>query len=268
MAMNEKGLAIVADMGYKEKNPRFRGMMNVDLLRIVVEKCADAAEAVELLRMFHRKKVYAGGKFGTHWMIADRTGAGVRIYQYIDHFVEKRSRKGFLVMREDARGRLVTKVLSQNRGKITAGLVNQLSRRRPIFNPGWNVSAYTAVIPAKRPDLFSYAWFAVNNVRKTLYVPLYMGVTATPRILLDGTLYRLSSSQKFGAELFKKCKGLGVNLERFEQETDADRADTEVAARVALRRRGENAARKVLTDGCLRFAKRAERLLKLVGGKG
>ncbi len=268
MALNEKGLAIVADMGYKEKNPRFRGMMNGDILRIVVETCANVEEATALLRGFHEEKVYAGGKFGTHWMIADRTGAGVRIYQYIDSFVEKRSRRGFLVMREDARGRLVTKVLSQNRGKITAGVMNRLSRRRPVFSPSWNVSAYTALIPPKRPDLFSYAWFAVCNVRKTLYVPLYMGVTATPKILFDGTLYRLSSNQKFGADLFRKCKGLGVNLERFEQETEADRADTEVAAGVALRRRGENAARKVLTDGCLRFAKRAERLLKLLGGKG
>ncbi len=265
MALNEKGLAIVADMGYKEKNPRFRGMMNGDILRIVVETCADAEEAVALLRKFHEEKVYAGGKFGTHWMLADRTGAGARVYQYTDSFIEKISRSGFLVMRDkDARGRLVMKALRQNRGGITAGLMNQLSRRRPIFNPGWNVSAYTAVIPPKRPDLFSYAWFAVCNVRKTLYVPLYMSVTATPKILFDGTLYRLSGSQKFGVDLFRKSKALGVNLERFEQETDADRADMEVAAGVALRRQGERAARKVLTEGCLRFAKRAERLLRLI----
>ncbi len=268
MALNEKGLAIVPDQGYKEPNPRYRGML-AGLARIVIERCADVEEAIGLLRKLHEDRVVAGGQWGVHWMLADRTGAGARVYQYTDSFVEKTSRSGFLVMRDkDARGRLVMKALRENRGGITAGLMNQLSRRRPIFNPGWNVSAYTAVIPAKRPDLFSYAWFAVNNVRKTLYVPLYMGVTATPKILFDGTLYRLSGSQKFGADLFRKSKGLGVNLERLEQEMDADRADMEIAAGVALRRQSEQAARKVLTEGCLRFAKRAERLLKLLGGKG
>lgn len=264
MALNENGLAVAADVGAKDPHPRRRGMMNTDLMRIIVERSGDADEALDLLREFHRDKVYAGGKVKTNWMLADRRGNGVRIYQSRDQLLVKTSAGGFLVMRDaDPRGRLVKRVLSRHRGKVTSRLLNQLSRQEPVLNRH-NISAFTAVIPPGQTDLFGYAHFAVNHAGKTLYVPLYMGVTAVPRILVDGTLFRLSNEHPFGEDLFRRCKKQDADLEEFEEEMDLDRAHMERVARQVLRRQGKRAARQVLTQGCLRFARRAERILRLL----
>jgi hypothetical protein len=197
-------------------------------------------------------------------MLADRRGAGLRVYQFHEEIVTKQAANGLLVMRdEDERGDLVKKTLSRRRGRVTSGLMNWLSRQQPVLAAS-NVSAYTAVIPPRQTELFAYAWFALNSAGKVLYVPLYMGVKATPRPLVDGTLFRLSNRHPFGANLFAECSKQGVDLEAFEQEMEEDRANMEVVARQTLKREGEDAARQVLTDGCLRFARRVERVLRLL----
>jgi hypothetical protein len=165
---------------------------------------------------------------------------------------------------DDARGTHVMGALSRQRGRITGTLMNQVSRQSPVLAAS-NVSAYTAVIPPTQTDLFSYAWFAVNHAGKVLYVPLYMGVTATPRALVSGALFRLANAQRFGVNLFAESKQRGVNLDEFEQEMQADRANMEIVARQALRREGRASAQRVLTEGCLRFAARVERTLRLLG---
>ena len=265
MALNEKGLAIVADQGHPDPHPRQLGMMNSDVMRIIVEQAADVKEAMEILREIHADRAYAGGKISTYWMLADRCGAGLRVYHFHEEIVTKEPERGMLVMRdEDARGELVKKTLAGRRGRVSSGLMNWLSRQQPVLATS-NVSAYTAVIPPRQTELFAYAWFAVNSAGKVLYVPLYMGVKATPRPLLDGTIFRLSNRHPYGANLFAGCKEQGVDLEAFEQEMEEDRANMEAVARQALRQRGGDAARQVLTDGCLRFARQAERILRLLG---
>ena len=264
MALNEKGLAVAADTGGPDPHPRWRGMMNPEVMRVILERAADVDEGLEILREFHRDKTYAGGKIATNWMLADHRGKGLRVHQTHERLVLKRSARDFMVMRDaDARGRLVKRVLSRNRGKITWGLLNQLSRRRPVLQDT-NVSAFTAVIPDRQIDLFGWANFAVSNAGTTLYVPLYMGVTATPRVLVDGTLFALSNKQPYGRDLFAKSEKRKVDMEQLEEDMDADRACMEQAARLALRREGRRAARLVLTDGCLRLAGRAERILRLL----
>jgi hypothetical protein len=186
------------------------------------------------------------------------------VYQFHEEMITQEGVSGILVMRdEDARGELVKKTLLRERGRVTSGLMNRLSRQQPVLAAS-NISAYTAVIPPRQTGLFAYAWFAVNSAGKVLYVPLYMGVKATPRPLLDGTLFRLSNRHPYGANLFAGCKERGVDLEEFEREMEEDRANMEVVARQALRQHGEDAARQVLTDGCLRFARRVERVLRLL----
>jgi hypothetical protein len=240
-------------------------MMNTDVMRIMVERAGDLREAMEILRGIHEEKAYAGGGIATYWMLADRHGAGLRVYQTHEELVTQESIGGVLVMRdEDERGKVVKRTLIRERGRVTSGLMNRLSRQPPVLAAS-NVSAYTAVIPPRQTELFAYAWFAVNSAGKVLYVPLYMGVKATPRPLLDGTLFRLSNRHPYGANLFAGCRERGVDLEEFEREMEEDRANMEVAAREALRREGEDAARQALTEGCLRFARRVECVLRLLG---
>lgn len=264
MAVNEKGLAAVADQGHKDPQPRWRGLMNPDILRWIVEQAADVPEALALLREVQARRLYAGGDIATYWLFADRHGRGLRVYQFHDHVCRRTSRHGLLVMRDqDPRGTLVKRAVGSARDGADAGLMNQLSRRDPVL-ASTNISCFTAVIPPRQTDVFAYAWFAVNHARNTLYVPLYMGVTATPRAVVDGTLSRLSM-RPVGTPptLMDDLAAAGLDLDGIEADFEADRTVFEAAARAALTTAGRDAAKATLTAGCERLARRAEALLCL-----
>ncbi len=103
MGVNEKGLAAAADTGYEEPHPRQRGMMNPDLMRIIVERADDVDEALSWLGEFHAKQVYAGGKkVGTNWMFADAKGRAIRVYQFHQkEMVVARDEEGLMAMRDE-----------------------------------------------------------------------------------------------------------------------------------------------------------------------
>ena len=250
MGLNEKGWAVAADTGAEEPDPRFRGMMNPDLMRLILEGAVDVEEAREMIKMFHREKVYAGGKVATNWMFADAGGRALRLYQFHESLEEIGDRDGLLAMREDERGKLVMETLEGNRGEIGPALMNRLSRTEPVLQKS-NISAMTAIVPAKRVDLFGYAEFAVFNAGRTVYVPLYLGVNATPTVLVDGTLYRLSKEREIGEE-----------MEAFEAELGREREICEGRARGVLVEEGEDACRRELTNGCLRLATRVKEFLE------
>ena len=249
MGVNEKGLA--ADMGAPDPNPRFRGMMNPDLMRLILEQATDLDDAQAMVRRFHEEKAYAGAGVATNWMFADRSGRAARIVQFHESLEETQDEDGLLAMRDDDRGNLVLGTLRKADGAVTPQLMNQLSRAEPIIAES-NISAMTAVIPSSDVDLFAYAEFAVCHAGRTVYVPLYLGCSASPRSLVDGTLYRLSIGQR---------KDLGATSVDFEADLDADRQGFEREARRAMELAGREAARKVLTDGCLGTAERARRYL-------
>lgn len=245
MGLNERGLAAAADVGAADPKPRFRGMMNPDVMRLILEQAADVDQAHEMLKKLHADRAYAGGNVATNWMFADAAGRALRIYQCHESLQPEPDRDGLHVMRdEDERARIVLSVLSGARGAITPALMNRLSRTRPILCDG-NVSAMTAVIPASQVDLFGYACFAVFNAGRTVYVPLYLGAAATPRALLDGSVYRLSTPQ---------VDSFGLAAEDFESRLEAERVGMEAAARAALGDVGRNAARQALAEGCAKLA--------------
>jgi hypothetical protein len=252
MGLNEKGLAVAADTGAEEPDPRFRGMMNPDLMRLILEGAADVDEAREMIGMFHREKVYAGGKVATNWMFADARGRGLRLYQFHESLEEIGDRDGLLAMREDERGKLVMETLEENCEEIGPALMNRLSRTEPVLHKS-NISAMTAVVPAARVDLFGYAEFAVFNSGRTVYVPLYLGVNGTPKVLVDGTLYRLSKEGN---------RGIDERVEGFEAELGRERETCETRARGLLAEEGEEACRRELTAGCLRLATRVKGFLE------
>lgn len=93
-----------------------------------------------------------------------------------------------------------------------------------------------------------YAHIAVYRAADTVYVPLYLGVTATPKILADGSLSRQSMtipSEEDGRR------------QKIEDDLEEKRQDVEVAARRALGMEGESGARRILTQECLRLAEQA-----------
>ena len=252
MGLNEKGLAAAADTGARDPDPRFAGMMNPDLMRLILEQASDVDEAAAMLREFNAERIYAGGGIGTNWMFADVSGRALRVNHFHESLVETRDENGLLAMLAEARGELALNTLAEAEGETTAHTMNRLSRTPPILSDG-NISAMTAVIPDSRTDVFGYAWFAPFHAGRTVYVPLYLGVAATPRALADGTLYRLSKQLP---------PGVGAAAEPFEEELDAERAGAEAAARAALRKSGPEACRQALTSACLRLARRAEDYLR------
>ena len=270
MGVNEKGLAVAADTGYDEPHPRLQGMMNTDLMRIIFERAADVDEAVAWLEEFHAHQTYAGGsKVGTNWMFADARGKAIRVYQYHQkEMVVTRDEEGLMVMRdEDKRGIFVLKTLRVHQGKITAALHNRLSRTEPVLSSN-NASALTAVISPDHPELFTYAHVALYRAANTFYVPLYLGVTATPKVLVDGLLSRLSMSDCFAEGLFSEGKARDPEVSRFEESLEEERANIEVSARRALEIQGEEAARKILTEGCLRLAEQTRQQMELLQSEG
>ena len=254
MGLNEKGLAAAADTGSPDPNPRYRGMMNPDLMRLILEQAADVAQAHDMLEQFHAERIYAGGKVATNWMFADSSGRGMRICQFHDTLQKTHDEESLMVMREDERGNLVLSTFDHARGSISPHLLNRLSRTAPVLHKT-NISAMTAVIPSSKVDLFGYAQFAVFSAGRTVYVPLYLGAGATPRVLADGTLYRLSTTQpgEFG-----RVAG------NFEAELEVERTLVKAAARSELENSGTDAARRILTEGCLSFAQRAREYLSQV----
>jgi hypothetical protein len=250
MAVNERGLCCAADTGYPDPNPCFRGMMNPDIMRLLLEQCSDVAEALALLRELEGKRIYAGAAIGTNWMFTDAAGNGMQVCHCHGKIEVNTSDEGFQVMRPDSRGQMVLEAFRSAAGRIRPALLNQLSRRSPILVNS-NISAMTASVPAMRPDLFSRAEFAVHNAGRVVYVPLYMGITTTPKPLLDGTIYRLAETGAMPAE------GLG----EFEEGLHEQCGRLELAARDALAKRGEEAARRTLTLGCAKFAGDAVRFL-------
>lgn len=252
MGVNEKGLACAADTGARDPNPRFKGMMNPDTMRLVLEQAENVNQAHEMLKQHNADKIYAGGKIATNWMFADATGQALRVVQFHESLVPTPDRNGLHVMRDnDARGRLVTKELSDLMGKVSARTMNRLSRTAPVLHKT-NISAMTAEIPRERPDLFTCAHFAAFHAGRTIYVPVYLGATATPRPLVDGTIYRLSTP---------KADGFGAGAAAFEAELNDKRLRQEVRAKSFLAKGNEQAARRVLTEiGGELAARVAERL--------
>ncbi len=238
MGVNEKGLACAADTGARDPNPRFRGMMNPDTMRLILEQAGDVDQALEMLKQQNADNVYAGGKIATNWMFADARGRGLRVVQFHASLDVTPDRNGLHVMRDnDQRGKLVMKELSELMGKISAKTMNRLSRTSPVLHKT-NISGMTAEIPSERPDLFTCAHFTAFHAGRTVYVPVYLGATASPAPLLDGTIYRLSTS---------KADGFGSDAAAFEAELNDRRLREEVRARSVLAKGDEEAARRILT---------------------
>lgn len=251
MGLNERGLAAAADTGPSDPNPRYRGMMNPDVMRLILEQAADAHEAQALLERIHRDRAYAGGKIATNWMFADRHGRALRLCQYHERLEEAHDQDGMLVMGEDERGNVVLHALREARGDVTPALMNRLSRTPPVLADG-NISGMTAAIPSSEVELFGYAECALCHAGRTAYVPLYLGCAATPRAMVDGTLYRLSVAQR---------PDLSFAADDFESALSSERECFEAAARTAREEQGVDAAREVLTQGCLTLANRAAEYL-------
>lgn len=75
--VNDRGLAVAVNNGEPSKENREAGLTTPDILRLVAERCADAAEAVDLLREIVADRAYAHETNGSIWLAADAARAFV-----------------------------------------------------------------------------------------------------------------------------------------------------------------------------------------------
>jgi len=262
--VNERGLAIAADTGAADPHPRWQGMMNTDTMRLMLEQCSDVDEALAFLQQLQSDGVCAGGHLATNWMFADARGESLRVYQFVQRLDMKRSEGSCLVMRDaDPRCELVRGELTRERGRLTPFTMNRLARQKPVLHET-NCSSFSAVIPASQNDVFTCAYVAVSHAADTVYVPLYLGVTATPAVLVNGSLSRLSATASGGDGLETRARASGVDVGAFEARMEADRQELEVQARSVYHSHGRDAAAETLTQGCLGFARQAYDMLTAV----
>ncbi|MBN2449077.1 MAG: hypothetical protein JXR77_01730 [Lentisphaeria bacterium] len=255
--VNEHGLCVAADMGPPEPEPRFRGLMNTDILRLLLEQASGVESALGLLRDIHECGACAGGATATNWMLADPGGTALRVAQTQRQLEITEARSGILVMRDrDPRGEWVRAALERRSGDVDAALMDELGRTPPVLD-ATNVSAMTARVTPIRPDLFSSADFRLRHAPETLGLPLYLGSRCTPRAMLDGRAH---------AAVLPPPATAGGALRSFETRREEARRLLEQSAMRALGDAGEAPARRVLTEGTLRLVGQAIGFLETGGG--
>ncbi len=216
--VNEKGLAGSADVPRQWQNneqyvgpykgdlpfvqpPKYDGFMNHYVPRYIAEHCSTVDEAGETLRAFAAKGYLASGKMGTNYLFADARGKVLQIadncYEIIeenkDPILLKDGKKyegiAFTVLRRNDYG-APEDALIANYTKIPVELVNspKVSKHSAIWNFARAQSSSTFLIDPKHPDKLTTVFVTLPAYGYS--IPFLMGASATPRALMDGTVYQ------------------------------------------------------------------------------
>lgn len=216
--VNEKGLAGAADVPsqwqpnewyvepYKGetpdvKPPKYDGFMNHYVPRYLAEHCSNVDEVKAVLHSFVEKGYIASGKWGTNYLFADARGKVLQIadncYKIVEENMDPALVKGgktykgiaFTILRENDYGS-PEDALIDNYGKITVELVNspKVSKHPAVWNLPRAQSSSTFLIDPKHPDKLTTIFVTLPAYGYS--IPFLMGANATPKALMDGTVYR------------------------------------------------------------------------------
>jgi hypothetical protein len=230
MMVNEKGLAGLADTGgIDENNPTGKGIMNPYILRYIAENAETCEEAIAILTEMVEKRWYAGGDIGTHWLFVDRFGTGVRVANNSREVVIFENTQNGI----DATKPMIRFLLEKHNGKVTLNVLNELSRHATICLPK-TISAYSVKIDENWPDILTRIDISMGRPSDTVYIPIFMSMTETPKCLADGTLW--DEAGNIGVKLQNlsgaKLRLFKSKLEKLEKEL----ADITVLAEIEARR--------------------------------
>lgn len=238
--VNERGLAGIMNAGSPNADHTLEGLPTPQILKLVAERAATCAEALEIIREIVGLGWYTNGATGSIWLFADSHRALVventlhdLDYRWIDGDVLARANDFLLPgTRRWARpeSEREPRLLTAQHGaeavqdRATARDLQRLSRDtattpRPICAET-TLSGFTAVVGPDRPPM---AWIALGRPTLAPYLPLYVEAAALPRPLVDGTFWTESmraspppdgavADQRFGP---------------FEEEVEVERRDLE-----------------------------------------
>ncbi len=235
--VNEKGLAGAADVPVQWQNrecyvgpykgdlpfvdpPKYDGFMNHYVPRYIAEHCKDVDEASKALHSFVEKGYIASGKWGTNYLFVDARGKILQIadncYKIVEEQIDpalkhgEKSYKGiyFTVHRENDYG-TPEDALVANYGNITLELANspKVSKHPAMWNLARAQSSATILIDPEHPEILTTVFVTLPAYGYS--IPFLMGADATPRSLVDGTVYSVQKESLRYSEFYEA----GVNDE-------------------------------------------------------
>ncbi len=190
--VNDKGLVGSADQGGPPSTTRSDvGIMNGMMKRYIAEKASNCEEALAIIRRFVDENWYKGGRPGSRWTLADLKGA------ILD--VSHNSDPGSLTYRWVEGKSHITRTWNGSADQMLEALaepVGFLDFRNISRDPDakiqkgrTSIAGMTVRVHPEFPEYLTRAWFSFPAV--SLAFPVYMGGTATPLPLVDGSLYDL-----------------------------------------------------------------------------
>ena len=261
------------------------------LLRVILDSCDTAAQAVETLEKLIKAGDYCHGAKGSIFFFMDtkegyvceltpkvftaqayKDGYTVRANIWMNHGILPRSRNS-LARHLDSSARFyiafsgLNNILSKN-GKITAFDMFELSRhcqmpekspmKRSICFKHTN-SASTLEVDRQYPDVLSTGYFTVGHPRHTVYIP----VPVCAEKFLPGM-----SDNSWASAAFKRFKELGLSAAipaewlEFEKSSMAKYQAAKAQAKTLLDAGKRSEAVKLLNDAAYAIWGEAETLLK------
>ena len=217
--INERALAVVMNSGPRSQGVSPEGMGTIIIARILLEQCANAREAVELLEKIVKAGAYSHGPSGSTWFFADRkqaflvehdnicfkaievkSGLAVRAnaWHLPETIVYSKNNPSQIVgnsRREYAvRNALVNGILAKKK-KITLTDVLKTSRINKFpeapkcyaLCDKETTAATSFVIDPEFPEELSYMVSTFGPPRHGFYIPVPMTLKKVPHILSSGS---------------------------------------------------------------------------------
>jgi hypothetical protein len=206
-ALNSEGLAAKTNTGDPVDIPLRKTISNTEILRLVAETCATCEEAVDAMRFYSDRGLISNSNRGCIWLFADRQ-RGVIVeeapfkiaWRFIENDVDARQNEFKLPEMtgnrpEAIRYRLALDKVTELRGRVAPADLNALSRSTEnhptsICHDATN-STTTSVLPfdRRRPAYWEMTCGHPNN---TFFIPVSPDARGIPRVLADGTMWRMA----------------------------------------------------------------------------
>lgn len=235
--VNEKGLAGSADVPAEWQNkehyvgpyegelpfvdpPKYDGFMNHYIPRYLAEHCKNVDEVKETLHSFVEKGYVASGKLGTNYLFVDARGKTLQIADDCHTIIEEKINPSlkkdgksydgiyFTVQRRNDYG-LPEEALILNYGNIPVELVNspKVSKHPSMWNFQRAQSSATILIDSNYPETLTTIFITLPAYSYS--IPFLMGATATPKALMNGTVYKTQKESFRYSEFYEA----GINDE-------------------------------------------------------
>lgn len=233
--VNEKGLAGSADVPVQWQNnecyvgpyegdlpwvtpPKYDGLMNHYVPRYIAEHCKNVDEAREAMYFLVKSGYVASGTKGTNYLFVDARGKVLHITDDCHSIIEDEINPSLKSGGRTYPGEYVTvhrendygspeDALFSNYGNVTVELVNspKVTKHSAVWNFDWAQSSATILIDPEYPETLTTIFVTLPAYGYS--IPFLMGATATPKALVDGTIYTTQKASYKYSEFYEE----GIN---------------------------------------------------------